>query len=40
MPPPAEAPAVAGSPWLPEYFGQEIFSTIHRLQESPHEQGD
>jgi photosystem II stability/assembly factor-like uncharacterized protein len=31
--------AVAGSPWLPEYFGQEIFSTIHRLEESPHEQG-
>ena len=30
---------VAGSPWLPEYFGQEIFSTIHRLEESPHEQG-
>ena len=31
--------AVAGSPWLPEYFGQEIFSTIHRLEESPHETG-
>jgi photosystem II stability/assembly factor-like uncharacterized protein len=30
---------VAGAPWLPEYFGQEIFSTIHRLEESPHEQG-
>ncbi len=30
---------VAGSPWLPEYFGQEIFSTIHRLEESPHEEG-
>ena len=30
---------VAGSSWLPEYFGQEIFSTIHRLVESPHEQG-
>jgi photosystem II stability/assembly factor-like uncharacterized protein len=30
---------VAGTPWLPEYFGQEIFSTIHRLEESPHEQG-
>jgi hypothetical protein len=30
---------VAGSPWMPEYFGQEIFSTIHRLEESPHEQG-
>jgi photosystem II stability/assembly factor-like uncharacterized protein len=30
---------VAGSPWLPEYFGQEIFSTIHRMAESPHEAG-
>ena len=30
---------VAGSPWMPEYFGQETFSTIHRLVESPHEQG-
>jgi len=30
---------VAGSPWLPEYFGQEIFSTIHRLVESRHEEG-
>ena len=30
---------VAGTPWLPEYFGQEIYSTIHRLVESPHEKG-
>jgi photosystem II stability/assembly factor-like uncharacterized protein len=30
---------VAGSPWLPEYFGQETFSTILRLEESPHEKG-
>jgi photosystem II stability/assembly factor-like uncharacterized protein len=30
---------VAGSKWLPEYFGQETFSTIHRLEESPHEKG-
>ena len=30
---------VAGTPWLPEYFGQEVFSTIHRLAESPHEKG-
>jgi photosystem II stability/assembly factor-like uncharacterized protein len=30
---------VAGSDWLPEYFGQEIFSTIHRMAESPHEEG-
>jgi hypothetical protein len=30
---------VAGAPWMPEYFGQETFSTIHRLEESPHEVG-
>ena len=30
---------VAGAPWLPEYFGQETFSSIHRLVESPHEEG-
>lgn len=30
---------VAGSPWLPEYFGQETFSTIHRMAESQHEKG-
>jgi photosystem II stability/assembly factor-like uncharacterized protein len=30
---------VAGTPWMPEYFGQETFSTIHRMAESPHEEG-
>ncbi len=30
---------VAGSDWLPEYFGQEIYSTIHRIAESLHEEG-
>jgi photosystem II stability/assembly factor-like uncharacterized protein len=30
---------VAGSPWLPEYFGQETYSTILRMEESPHEEG-
>ena len=30
---------VAGSPWLPEYFGQEIYSTITRMAESLHEEG-
>ena len=30
---------VAGTSWMPEYFGQETFSTIHRLVESPHEKG-
>jgi len=26
---------ITGTPWLPEYFGQEIYSTIHRMAESP-----
>jgi photosystem II stability/assembly factor-like uncharacterized protein len=30
---------LAGTPWMGEYFGQEIFSTIRRMAESPHEQG-
>ena len=30
---------VAGSDWLPEYFGQETYSTIHRMAESLHEEG-
>jgi photosystem II stability/assembly factor-like uncharacterized protein len=30
---------VAGSPWFPEYFGQEVFSTIERMAESPLEEG-
>ncbi len=30
---------IAGSPWIAEYFGQEIFSTIQRLAESPVKSG-
>jgi len=30
---------ITGTPWLPEYFGQEIYSTIHRLAESPLQEG-
>jgi len=30
---------ITGTPWLPEYFGQEIYSTIHRMTESPLERG-
>ena len=30
---------ITGTPWLPEYFGQEIYSTIHRMAESRHEKG-
>ena len=30
---------LGGTPWMPEYFGQEIFSTILRMEESPHEKG-
>ncbi len=30
---------VAGTDWMPEYFGQEIYSTIHALAESPVEEG-
>ena len=30
---------ITGTPWLPEYFGQEIYSTIHRMAESPVERG-
>ena len=30
---------IAGTPWLSEYFGQEIHSTIHRIDESPLQQG-
>ena len=32
-----ERQKITGTPWLSEYFGQETFSTIHRLVESPHE---
>jgi photosystem II stability/assembly factor-like uncharacterized protein len=34
-----EKQVIAGTPWLPEYFGQEIYSTIHRMAESPVLQG-
>ena len=30
---------ITGTPWLPEYFGQEIYSTITRLAESPVRKG-
>ena len=30
---------ITGTPWLPEYFGQEIYSTITRLAESPLQKG-
>ena len=30
---------ITGTPWLPEYFGQEIYSTIHRMAESPVRRG-
>jgi len=30
---------ITGTPWLPEYFGQEVYSTIARLAESPVEKG-
>ena len=30
---------LAGTSWMGEYFGQEIYSTIFRLEESPHEKG-
>jgi photosystem II stability/assembly factor-like uncharacterized protein len=30
---------ITGTPWLPEYFGQEIYSTINRIAESPVQEG-
>lgn len=30
---------ITGTPWLSEYFGQEIYSTIKRMDESPVQQG-
>jgi len=30
---------ITGTPWLPEYFGQEIYSTIHRMAESRQQAG-
>jgi len=34
-----ERQKITGTPWLPEYFGQEIYSTIKRMAESPVKQG-
>lgn len=34
-----EKQVITGTPWLPEYFGQEIYSTITRLAESPLQKG-
>ena len=31
---------LARTSWMGEYFGQEIYSTIFRLEESPHKQGE
>ena len=30
---------ITGTPWLPEYFGQEIYSTIARMAKSPVKRG-
>ena len=30
---------ITGTPWLPEYFGQEVYSTIVRIEESPLKKG-
>jgi photosystem II stability/assembly factor-like uncharacterized protein len=30
---------ITGTPWMPEYFGQEIYSTIARMAESPVKRG-
>ena len=35
----AEKQVITGSGWLPEYFGQEIYSTIHRMVESQVKRG-
>ena len=34
-----ERQKISGTPWLPEYFGQEVYSTIARLDESPLQKG-
>ncbi len=34
-----ERQKITGTPWLSEYFGQEIYSTIKRMDESPVKQG-
>jgi len=30
---------ITGTPWIPEYFGQEVYSTIARIAESPLQEG-
>lgn len=30
---------ITGTPWLPEYFGQEVYSTVARMAESPVKRG-
>jgi len=34
-----ERQKITGTPWLSEYFGQEVYSTIKRMDESPLKQG-
>jgi photosystem II stability/assembly factor-like uncharacterized protein len=34
-----ERQKIKGTPWLSEYFGQEIYSTIKRMEESPLKKG-
>ena len=34
-----EQQQITGTPWLPEYFGQEVYSTIARIAESPLKKG-
>ena len=34
-----ERQKITGTPWLSEYFGQEIYSTIKRMDESPLKEG-
>ena len=34
-----ERQKITGTPWLSEYFGQEIYSTIKRMDESPLQEG-
>ena len=34
-----ERQKISGTPWLSEYFGQEVYSTIRRMAESPMQEG-
>ena len=34
-----ERQKITGTPWLSEYFGQEVYSTVHRISESPVTEG-